>query len=216
MNGEIERIKRHYSSRTLIDSQLYSPMRPENLSTIHERQRAITKVLRCKNIAECKLLEVGCSTGWSLSELILLGFSPSILAAKCRLPCSVELIAGEATKYSFAPNSFDIVYQSVTFTSILENELKKSLAHTMWNSLKPGGLILWYDFLYNNPKNNNVRGIPKTEIRNLFPEGNFNYHKITLAPPISRRVCKLHPSLYTIFNTIPFLRSHCLCTIEKH
>ena len=32
---------------------------------------------------------------------------------------------------------------------------------------------------------------------------------------ISRRVSRIHPSLYTIFNVVPFLRTHILCWIQK-
>jgi hypothetical protein len=36
-----------------------------------------------------------------------------------------------------------------------------------------------------------------------------------LAPPIALRVCRIHPSLYGLFNAFPFLRTHVLCWIGK-
>lgn len=39
--------------------------------------------------------------------------------------------------------------------------------------------------------------------------------RMTLAPPISRRICKIHPHLYHVFNMIPWLRTHVLIWIEK-
>ena len=39
--------------------------------------------------------------------------------------------------------------------------------------------------------------------------------RLTLAPPISRRVTKVHPALYTLFNLLPFLRTHVLGWIKK-
>jgi hypothetical protein len=63
--------------------------------------------------------------------------------------------------------------------------------------------------------NNDVKGIKFKEVKVLFPFGVIKKWKITLAPPVSRLVTKLHPSLYTIFNFFPFLRTHILCWIEK-
>ena len=39
--------------------------------------------------------------------------------------------------------------------------------------------------------------------------------RITLAPPLARRVARFSPALYTLFNLMPFLRTHRLCWIAK-
>ena len=78
-----------------------------------------------------------------------------------------------------------------------------------------GGGVLWYDFIYNNPSNPDVRGVPVKLVRELFPAGKMIVRRVTLAPPISRRVTRIHPSFYTIFNFFPFLRTHVLCWIQK-
>jgi hypothetical protein len=85
----------------------------------------------------------------------------------------------------------------------------------MWTLTKPGGGVLWYDFNYNNPQNPDVRGVPLKRIRELFPQGKIDSWRITLAPPISRRVTRIHPALYTVFKLFPFLRTHRLCWIQK-
>ena len=51
--------------------------------------------------------------------------------------------------------------QSTCFTSILDQEMKKSIAREVLRVLKDEGIILWYDFRYNNPKNPDVKGIEK-------------------------------------------------------
>jgi hypothetical protein len=38
---------------------------------------------------------------------------------------------------------------------------------------------------------------------------------LTLAPPIARAFCRLHPALYTLCNALPSLRTHLLCWIVK-
>ncbi len=39
--------------------------------------------------------------------------------------------------------------------------------------------------------------------------------RLTLAPPVSRRVSRFHESLYTVCNAFPFLRTHILCWLKK-
>lgn len=75
--------------------------------------------------------------------------------------------------------------------------------------------MLWYDSTYNTPQNQDVRGVPVCRIRELFPEGEIKIWRLTLAPPISRIVTKIHPSFYTLFNMLPILRTHVLCWIRK-
>lgn len=75
--------------------------------------------------------------------------------------------------------------------------------------------MLWYDFIYNNPRNPDVRGVPLDRIRQLFPQGRLKYWRLTLAPPINRVVTCVHPSLYALFNAVPALRTHVLGWIQK-
>ena len=112
-------------------------------------------------------------------------------------------------------SSFDIVYQSTVFSSILDLSVQNKLAAKIWSWVKPGGAVLWYDFTYDNPNNPDVKGVTLSRIRELFPEGIIHSKRVTLAPPISRRVCKIHPGLYTVFNALPLLRTHVLCWIQK-
>jgi hypothetical protein len=85
----------------------------------------------------------------------------------------------------------------------------------MWSLVKPGGGILIYDFVYNNPRNKDVIAIPIKEIRALFPRGSITTSRLTLAPPINRFVSRLHGNLYSIFNACPLLRTHVLSWITK-
>ncbi|MDR1473039.1 MAG: hypothetical protein LBI41_00530 [Lactobacillales bacterium] len=84
----------------------------------------------------------------------------------------------------------------------------------MWKLLKPGGAVLWYDFAFDNPKNPDVKGVKLSEIKSLFPDAEISCKKVTLAPPIGRKLTKIHPSMYGCFN-LPFLRTHLLCWIKK-
>ena len=85
----------------------------------------------------------------------------------------------------------------------------------MWSWVRPGGGVLWYDFAVDNPRNPDVRGVPVARIRQLFPEGALRVHRVTLAPPLAKAVCRVHGALYTLFNTCVWLRTHRLVWIAK-
>lgn len=58
----------------------------------------------------------------------------------------------------------------------------------MLRALKPDGIILWYDYHMNNPKNPDVKGVKKKEIYELFPHCQIDLKRITLAPPVTRLI----------------------------
>jgi ubiquinone/menaquinone biosynthesis C-methylase UbiE len=131
------------------------------------------------------------------------------------LPAAVSLHAGDALAMPVASASQDIVFVSTVFSSLLDETFQQRLAQAMWGWVKPGGGVLWYDFTVNNPRNADVRGVPLRRVRQLFPQGVVQARRITLAPPIARRVTRLHPALYTAFNLLPALRTHVLVWLGK-
>jgi hypothetical protein len=135
--------------------------------------------------------------------------------ARRRLPGAIKILVGDAAEINLDEGPFDVVYQSTVFTSILDDGFQYKLADRMWAMVKPGGGVLWYDFIYDNPRNSDVKGVPLRRIKDLFPQGKINFWRLTLAPPISRRVTRIHPTLYSVFNLLPFLRTHVLCWIQK-
>ena len=81
--------------------------------------------------------------------------------------------------------------------------------------VKPGGGVLWYDFTFDNPRNPDVRGVPLSRVRTLFPHATLRVRRVTLAPPLARAVTRVHPALYGWFNALPWLRTHVLCWLAK-
>ncbi len=207
----------------------YHPLRPEVWQAQQERQRVLIDLLRRhapRPLAELDLLEVGCGHGDNLLELLRLGFEPARLignellpersaAARTRLPAATRLLPGDALQQALADASLDIVLQSTVFSSILDDGFQQRLAARMWQWLRPGGAVLWYDFTVDNPRNADVRGVPLARISALFPAGRIEARRVTLAPPIARRVVRLHPAAWRWFNALPLLRTHVLAWIEK-
>lgn len=208
---------------------LYSPLRAEVWQAQQERQRALLALLKTHApgpLGELDLLEIGCGHGDNLLELLRLGFDPArlvanellperVAAARRRLPAELRVLEGDALALPLPDAGLDLVLQSTVFSSILDDGFQQRLAAAMWRWLKPGGAVLWYDFTVDNPRNPDVRGVPRARIEALFPGGRIDARRVTLAPPIARRVVKLHPAAWRWFNAVPLLRTHLLAWIEK-
>jgi SAM-dependent methyltransferase len=230
MNSELDQIRTRYAKRSQNVGGLYDPILPDVYMSEQEKERALIRwICSCgiTPVGEKTLLEIGCGNGKNLLQLLRLGFKPEHLVgndlleerasmARLMLPDAVRVSQGDALNVNLGEDeTFDIVFQSTVFTSILDDTFQKRLAERMWRLTKPGGGILWYDYIYNNPRNPDVRGVPLHCVKALFPQGVMTYWRLTLAPPISRRITKIHHNLYTVFNLLPFLRTHVLCWIEK-
>lgn len=230
MNREADAVRERHARRSAaVDARRYSMLAPATWQTVQERQRAMLRLfvrLGFNDLSGVSLIEVGAGSGTNLLELLRIGFAPENIRgvellpertelARRLLPAAVELTVADATAIVVEPDSIDIVYQSVVFSSLLDDAFQEKLAASMWRWVRPGGGVLWYDFAVDNPANRDVRGVPIRRVRQLFPEGSLQHRRVTLAPPIARRVAAVHPALYTLFNCVPLLRTHRLCWIAK-
>ncbi len=227
MSRETQEVVERYARRA--DGGLYCPLRPDVWQTLHERQRVLLRFLAEAGHGDLWALtatEVGCGSGGNLLELLRLGFAPERLTglellperhaqARHALPAATTLWLGDATQAPVAPASQDLVLAFTVFSSLLDDAFQQQLADAMWHWLKPGGAIVWYDFTVDNPRNRDVRGVPAGRVARLFPQGTMRWQRVTLAPPIGRRVTKLHPAAWRLFNALPLLRTHLLAWIEK-
>lgn len=225
---EPDHVASRYARRADADAR-YGPLRADVMATLHERQRVMRELLLRhghEDTAALRLIEVGCGAGGNLLELLRLGFRPAHLQgvellpqrlaqARELLPPALVLHGGDACELALPEGSQDMAFVSTVFSSLLDDAFQQRLADAMWRWLKPGGAVLWYDFTVDNPANRDVRGVPLARVRELFPQGRIDARRVTLAPPIARRVVRLHPSLYTVFNLIPLLRTHRLAWIAK-
>jgi SAM-dependent methyltransferase len=227
---EAARVEERYARRrALLNSSRYSPLMPDVYMSMQENERALIHWLAEAGLApvqERSLLEIGCGSGTNLRQMLRLGFQPEnlkgnelladrVAAAHRMLPPAIEIFPGDAAGLELPAASFDVVYQSTVFSSILDDRFQRELAERMWGWVKPGGGVLWYDFIYDNPSNPDVRGVTERRIGELFPHGERTVWRVTLAPPLSRLVTRVHPALYTLFNALPLLRTHLLCWIKK-
>lgn len=227
--AERERIQLEYHRRAReINPDRYAAWQPASRFMLANRNRAGAAMLHRLNVfpqSGDQCLEVGFgNVGW-LTELIGWGVSESNLhgielnaarAARARqiLPVA-DLRIGDAVELPWEEHRFQLVVASTLFTSVLDNDVRRLIADEIVRVLQPGGALLWYDFAYNNPRNKNVRGIGRSEIKKLFPVLRGKIRTVTLAPPLTRLIAPRWWTLATFLESIPLLRTHLIAVLIK-
>ena len=161
-----------------------------------------------------------------LRDLVRWGASPERLTgvdllrdrlreAARRGPPGSGLALALGNELPFADGTFDLVIQSTVFTSILDPALRARVSAEMVRVLRPGGRVFWYDFHVNNPANPDVKAVTHAELRALFPGCAVDARRVTLAPPIARRVAGWSWLACRLLEAVPLLRTHSLAVIGK-
>lgn len=220
IRGEYERRKREvpqdYYSWGRLSNYFHHTQLVRDCITELNREHMFPLVNRC-------VADIGCGSGkwllefaqWDASALHGIDLDESrIRLAKDQLP-SADLHAGDARQLPWQNDSFDLVSQFTLFTSILNDTVKKQIAQEMLRVVKPNGAILWFDFRYNNPWNRSVSGIASAEIHSLFPNCEIKLRRVTLAPPLARRIVPISWIAASVLEKSPFLRTHYLGIIRK-
>jgi len=135
----------------------------------------------------------------------------AIGVARSRLP-SADLRVGNAAELSYADGSMDLVLQFTMFSSILHAALRAKVAREMSRVVRPGGLIVSYDFRI-NPLNPNTRGLARRELQALFPGHAIDARTVTLARPIARFVASRSYAVAAALQALVPLRTHLLAFI---
>lgn len=224
---EIQRIRAEYERRKReVPRDFYSWSRLSNCFQHTQLVRdAIAALTREKMfpLENRRVADIGCGAGrwllefaqWDASDLHGIDLDESQIGrAKQRFP-SADLRAGDARCLPWEDNSFDLVSQFTLFTSILNDTVKKQIAQEMLRVVKPSGVIFWFDFCFNNPRNSNVSGIKPDEIHSLFPDCAIRLRRVSLAPPLARRVVPISWIAASLLEKLPFLRTHILGIIRK-
>lgn len=202
--NDLDRLRQEYAERQqrFQASDRYSFFNPAYQYTIQQRQRDVLALLRRADVtsfAGQRILEVGCGQGGVLLEFLGWGAQSALLygtdllpdrlaAAQQQLP-HLSLTCADSQQLPYARHSFDLVLQYTVLSSVLDETIKVNIAQEMVRVLHPNGLILWYDF-WLNPTNRQTKGIRPAEIRALFPDCHISLRRITLAPPIVRRLIR--------------------------
>lgn len=226
---ERQRLVAEYARRRReLPADRYAPWNRAEQFMRHGRSRLAARLLHEAGVfpdAESRCLEVGFGAGGWLPQLLEWGAAESNLqgveidparleATRRRLPAAhLQLADGAALPY--ADGRFDLVVVSTVFTSILDDEVRRRVAVEIERVLRPAGALLWYDFAIDNPRNPNVRGVPRRELQALFPDLRGEIRRVTLAAPLARLVAPRAWWLAELLETVPLLRSHLLAVLLR-
>jgi ubiquinone/menaquinone biosynthesis C-methylase UbiE len=169
---------------------------------------------------------VGCGSGEGLlttfeefgierSDISAIDLSSERTAACSARFGGADIRVGDAGSLPWEDEMFDIVFQATVFTSILDQDAKQQVAKEMLRVLKPAGCIVWYDFIWDNPRNNQVKGIKLSELRTLFPETSICAKRITLAPPLARKIVPFSWSLASMLERLVVLNTHYMALVYR-
>ena len=223
-----ERLRSVYAARQANDPR-YSWTSPGHVFAVQERERAVLALLAdeaCLPLGDRAILEVGCGTGFWLREFVKWGARPERVQgidllptrldeARRLCPPAVGVSCASAARLPFRTASFDLLLQATVLTSVLDADVRAAIAAEMLRVVRPTGFIVWYDFWVDNPRNADVRGIGRRELRRLFPGCDIQLRRVGLAPPLARRLAPVSWLASALLASVPLLRTHYLGVIRR-
>ena len=232
---EADRIRHEYARRAReLPADFYALTRPANLFADQQKTRRLLQLLGNEDLLpleRLEILDVGCGDGWQLQQFEHWGARPEKLAgvdliesrvnrararfAGCAPGSGPRLQAGDASNLPWPSASFDVTYQGTVFSSVLDPDMKRAMAREIVRVLRPGGTLIWYDFFFDNPANPAVRGIGAHEIRALFADCTVRLQRVTLAPPLARRLVPVTWIGSVLLERMALLNTHYLGVIRK-
>jgi SAM-dependent methyltransferase len=226
--AEQERIKHVYGQWRGAALARYAWHRPDVLLQNAQRLRTVAGMLVNTvgtDLANLRVLDVGCGSGGFVRQLIDWGATPAHLAgtelqpdrldqARARTAAGVQWHLGGLD--GFSDDSMDLVCANTVFTSILDDGLRRDLAAQMWRVLRPGGWTMIFDFRFSNPRNAQVRKLSDVELLRFWPAEERRYRSLILAPPLGRALAALPAALPELLAALlPPLRSHFVYMARK-
>ncbi len=226
---EVTRIRSEYERRAReIPADFYALTRPANLFFRQSQDRALLWALRRAGalpLSGKRVIDVGAGGGQWLASFEAFGAERARLAAvdldasraeACRARfAGADVRVGDAAHLAWPDGHFDVVFQSTLFTSILDAQARAAVAKEMLRVLRPRGAVVWYDFAYDNPRNPNVRGVPLRALRTLFPDSTVEARRVTLAPPIARRLAPASWVAAAALEGLRLLNTHLVAVVKR-
>lgn len=224
-----DRVRAEYARRAVRPElqNAYSLFNPAHLYMIQSRQRDTLRLLKqvgVTSLAGKRILEVGCGNGGVLAEYLSYEANPQLIYGIELLPDRLQMAytrnpaigvaVADGSQLPFPTARIDVALQYTVFSSVLEHDLKEQIASEMIRVVKPGGVIIWYDF-WLNPTNPQTHGVRLAEVRRLFPGCQLTVHRITLAPPLTRRLIRFGSLFCTLLEFTRLLNTHLLIGIRR-
>ena len=207
------------------------PPHPADEIMFESRLRAYDELwarLRVQPFQHRRLLDVGCGNGkfldiccrrWGAREGNCVGTDRrgDVWAEwhAAHPATGISFVQQPAHDPPFPVESFDVVHQSMLLSSVIDPQVRAATAAALWQTLRPGGLLVSYDF-WLNPTNPRASGIRASTLRRLFPDGRPVYRRsLTFAPPLCRPLQFLGAPALLGLESLRALNTHLLIAMEK-
>lgn len=191
--SEIARIREAYAERdrkisaTAWEEDIYHPRHPIGRLFYEHNHAILVDALNHLGIdlTDTTILDFGCGEGGWLRFLLELGANPANLhgvdlsdrriTAAREINPAIDLATSSGGNIPFPENEFDIVMQTVVFSSVVDKDLAKSLLAEMCRVTKPGGYIFWID--HKKSHSASLAGYPVELLAEWLPECSLVYRE---------------------------------------
>jgi SAM-dependent methyltransferase len=203
---------------------------PGYLFRVQAEERLFLKALRkhgFRTLAGCKILDVGCGFGYWLRRYREWGALPHdlhgvdileerIQAARYHSLPGIDLRCCNAMDLDFEDASFDMVSMFLVLSLVPDEQTRIQVAAEVARVLRPGGIVLWYDFRYRPPRGGaEMIAMTRERIARAFPGFELRLHSASAVPPITRRLARYAWALCSWLDFIAPLNSHYVGVLVK-
>jgi len=202
---------------------------PGYVFRIHSQERMFLAALRNRGFNDLhgkKILDVGCGFGYWMRRYREWGAEPEdihgvellddrVAGARQQSHPRTHVTCGNAANLGFRGDRFDLVVMFLVLSMIPERAMRTRIADEAARVLKPGGVVLWYDFRYRPMGEPEMIGMPRGEIARCFPGFDLRLKSASALPPLTRRLAPYAWSLCIWLDNLKMLNTHYVGTLQK-
>ena len=184
---ELDRIRAAYAERDATPDNPHRWDNPGYVAYMQSVERSLLEALADAGVelAQARVLDVGCGTGYFLHRLGEYGagelhgidlMENRVAEGRARYS-EARLRVGSAAELPYEDGEFDLVTQFTCLSSILDPDVRLAAAHEMRRVTRSGGWILSLDMrgirplaLRRSPGQTPTVGLDEVELRRLFGE----------------------------------------------
>jgi len=173
-----------------------------------------------------KILDIGSGSGYwmrrcaewgaeveDIHGVELLGDRVALARRRCHP--QMQIACGNAVNLAFRNQTFDVVVMFLVLSMMRDRTERMRVADEAARVLKPGGVVMWYDFRYRPWREPDMIGMPRGEIERCFPGFDLELKSGSALPPLTRRLAPYAWSMCMWLDNLKVLNTHYVGTLKK-